>query len=172
MDRDFSKKLLGGVAVAALGAGLIGGFAAEADAQTAAGTVVTQSGYRADAATFMTGNTRTSCGTTQDSVANLTLTLTPNAGNYVYLVGFYAEVGNNGTGASSTVTWSSTNLTGNPAWNTIEVASATGSAQQVAEMYPTGLKSTAPGTAVTIVPSATMASAFQCVKAVWYQNPS
>jgi hypothetical protein len=166
---DLRDKLLGGAAIAALSMGLI---TTEADAQSAAGTVVTQSSFRADAATFMTGNSRTSCGTTQDSVANLTLTMTPNAGNYVYLLGFYAEVGNNSTGAASTVTWSTTNLAGNPAWETTGQAAAAVGAQQVAESYPTGYRSLTPGTAVTITPSATMASAYQCVKALWYQNPS
>ena len=69
---NWKKVLLGGTALVS---GLIP-LAPASRAQTAPGTIVTQSASKADAATFMTGNSRTSCGTTQDSVANLTLTLT------------------------------------------------------------------------------------------------
>jgi len=167
--------LLGGVAALALGGGLLVP-AEEAMAQATQGTVTTQSGYHADAAGFSQQSTggRTTCSTTQDTVANETITITPPAGQYVYLTGVYFEVSPNATAASSATVWSSTNLTGNPAWltNTTTAAAANPSAEYVVqEIYPNGLKSTVAGTAVTIVPNATTASAFICAHAVGYFNP-
>lgn len=167
--------LLGGVAAAALGAGLLMA-AVEAEAQTAPGTITTQSGYKADSATFaqMVAGGRTTCSTSQDTVANLTITITPPAGQYVYLTGLFIEGMANATGATSTTVWSSTNLTGSPAWLTPTTASAAANPTgliNLSEVYPTALKSTVPGTAVTILPQATTASAFLCAKAVGYFNP-
>lgn len=168
--------LLGGVAAAAfLGGAILA--APEADAQQSQGTVTTQSGYKADAASFaqMVAGLRTTCSTSQDTVANLTITITPPAGNYVYLTGLYIEGLANATGATSTTVWSSTNLTGSPAWLTPTTASAAANPTgmiNLAEIYPTGLKSTVAGTAVTILPQATTSSAFLCAKAVGYFNPT
>ena len=169
-----TRKLRGGVSALALGIGLLAAPQV-IEAQTAAGTTVTQSGYKADAATFFVANTRTSCTTTQDSVANLTLTITPPAGNYVYLTGLYFEVAPNATASTSNTLWTASNLTGSPQWltGTTTAAAANPSYQyNISEVYPTGLRSTVAGTAVTIVPSATTASAFICVKAVGYFNPA
>ncbi len=170
MNKELRNALLGGTAL--IGAGLLM-LPDIAEAQQAPGaTLTTQSAFRADAASFTAGNTRTSCTTTQDSVANLTLTITPPAGNYVYLTGFFIEAGTNATGAASAVAWSSTNLTGSPAWlSSTNAVTTAPSTQQVAEIYPTGMKSTVAGTAVTIVPNVTMASAYQCVHAVGYYSP-
>lgn len=172
---EYRNKLLGGISAIALGAALV--MAPEANAQTAAGTFTSQTGYKADAASFvqMGANGRTSCSTSQETVANLTITITPPAGNYVYLTGFHATGMGNATAATSTTVWSSTNLTGSPAWLTPTIASAAANPTgliQVSEVYPTGLKSTVAGTAVTIVPQATSASAFLCAKAVGYFNPN
>lgn len=168
--------LLGGCAAVALGAGLLSAPPA-VQAQQAPGVSVSQSGFKADAAQFFVQQAggRTSCSTTQDTVANLTITITPPAGNFVYLTGLYLEMSPNATAASSAVTWSSTNLNGSPAWltNTTASAAANPSGEFVlAEIYPTGLKSTTPGTAVTIVPQTTAASSFACVHAVGYFNPN
>lgn len=173
---DTRQALLGGVAAIALGAGLLAS-AQEAKAQQSQGTVVTQSASRADAATFMqmVAGGRTTCSTSQDTVANLTITITPPAGNYVYLTGFYVEGMGNATAATSTTVWSSTNLNGSPAWLTPTIASAAANPTgliSIAEVYPTGMKSTTPGTAVTILPQATTASAFLCAHAVGYFSPS
>lgn len=172
---DIREKLLGGVAAVAMGAGLLA--APPVLAQSAQGTIVTQSASKADAATFaqMVTGGRTTCSTSQDTVANLTITITPPAGNYVYLTGVYFQGLANATGATSTTVWSSTNLTGSPAWITPTTASAAAnptSLMQVAEVYPTALRSTVAGTAVTILPQATTASAFLCAKAVGYFNPT
>lgn len=163
--------LLGGVAALALGGGLL--FAPmDAKAQTS----TQQTAQHLDAVTAVTGpaGARTTCTTTQDSVANLTVTLTPDAGKYVYITGVEIQVASNVTGATSAVAWSSTNLTGSPTWLTANVAGAATNVSPtlavVASSYPTGLKSTVAGTAVTLVPSATMASATQCPRVSWYQN--
>ena len=171
---DKRQALFGGVSALALGVGLLGAPAI-VEAQQSQGTYVTQSASRADAATFITGNTRTSCTTSQDSVANLTITLTPPAGQYVYITGMYFEVAPNATAATSNTLWTSTNLTGSPQWltGTTTAAAANPSAPYfINEVYPTALKSTVAGTAVTIVPSATTASAFICAHAVGYFNPT
>ena len=169
------EMLLGGVAAIALGGGLL--VAGPAQAQSNQGTNVSQSAVRNDAATFVTGlvGGRTTCTTSQDTVANLTVTITPNGNNFVYITGVEIQVASNVTGATSAVAWSSTNLAGTPTWLTQNVAGATTNVApamaQVTSVYPTGLKSAAAGVAVTIVPSATMASASQCPRVAWYQNP-
>src|SRR6266576_4828029 len=160
--------LLGGCAAVALGAGLLAPTEANAQSTTpAAGAIlVQQSATHADAASFVAQNTRTSCTATQDTVANLTLTITPPAGNFVYLQGFFAEVAPNATGVASATAWTTTNMPGNLNWLTVtNVVTTAPSSQQVGEYYATGIKSSVAGTAVTIVPSATMASSLVCVKA-------
>lgn len=164
------EALLGGAAAVALGAGLL--VAGPVMAQTS----VQQSAAKADAASFaqMQAGLRTTCSTSQDTVANLTITITPPAGNYVYLTGLFIEGLANATGATSTTVWSSTNLTGSPAWLTPTTASAAANPTgmiNLSEVYPTALKSTVAGTAVTILPQATTASAFLCAKAVGYFSP-
>ncbi len=171
---DTRQALLGGAAAIALGAGLL--TPNPGKAQTTPGTTVTQSGFKADSATFaqQSAGGRTTCTTTQDSVANLTVTITPPAGQYAYITGVYIEGAANATASTSATIWSSTNLTGNPAWltNFTTAAAANPSGQLgIAEIYPTGLKSTVAGTAVTIVPGATTASTFLCPKVVGFFNP-
>ena len=165
-----NAKLLGGVSLLALGAAVI--LAPESKAQTS----VQQSAAKADAASFFAQSTggRTSCSTTQDTVANLTITITPPAGNYVYLTGLYISGSQNATGATSATVWSSTNLTGSPAWATPTIATAAANpsvVNNISEVYPTAVKSTVAGTAVTIVPQATSASAILCAHAVGYYSP-
>jgi len=171
---DLKQALLGGSAAVALGVGLLGSPVV-VEAQQSQGTIITQSASRADAATFIIGNSRTSCTTSQDSVANLTATITPPAGNYVYLTGVYFEVAPNATAATSNTLWTSSNLTGSPQWLTGVTAAAAANPSSpyfINEVYPTAIKSTVAGTAVTIVPSATTASTFICMHAVGFYNPS
>jgi len=171
---DMRQALLGGASAVALGVGLLG-TPQVVEAQQSQGLIVTQSGSKADAAAFFAAPAATSCTTSQASIANLTVTITPPAGNYVYLTGVYIEYLPNATAASSATLWTATNITGTPAW----LANVTASAASVpttefliSEIYPTGLKSTVPGTPVTILPQATSASTFQCVKAVGYFSPT
>ncbi len=170
---EMRQALLGGASAVALGVGLL--VPASVDAQQTQGVINTQSGFKADAATFYAAPAATSCTTVQATVANLTITITPPAGNYVYLTGFYLEFLANATAASSATLWTATNITGSPAWLanvTASSASVPTGEYLIAEVYPTGLKSTVAGTPVTILPQATSASAFQCAKAVGYFAPS
>lgn len=171
---DMRQALLGGASAIALGVGLLGAPQV-VEAQQSQGVIVTQSGSKADAASFYAAPAATSCTTSQASIANLTVTITPPAGQYVYLTGVYFEYLPNATAASSATLWTATNITGTPAW----LANVTASAASVpttefliSEIYPTGLKSTVAGTPVTILPQATSASTFQCVKAVGYFSPT
>lgn len=170
----WKELLLGGTALA--GAGLL--MVPEGNAQTAAlpggVTAVQQSAARADAAAFNNSPTFTNCTTTQASTANLTITVTPPAGNYVYLSSLTAQQGSNATGAAaaSVAALSSTNLTGAPAWLLdTNTGSQSIGAEVINQVWPTGLKSTAPGTAVTIVPTATLASTYVCIQASGWYSP-
>ncbi len=171
---DMRQALLGGASAVALGVGLLGSPQV-VEAQQSQGLIVTQSGSRADAASFYAAPAATSCTTSQASIANLTITITPPAGQYVYLTGLFIEFLANATAASSATVWTATNLTGTPAWLANVTASASGvptGEYLIAESYPTGLKSTVAGTPVTILPQATSASTFQCAKAVGYFSPT
>ncbi len=172
---DLRQALLGGAAGVALGVGLLAS-PVEVDAQSAQGVVVTQSASKADAATFYAQSAVASaCTTVAAAIANLTITISPPAGNYVYLTGFYLEYLPNATAANSATVWTSTNLNGTPSWlANVSASSASVPTTEylVAEIYPTAVKSLVAGTPVTILPTATSASTFQCAHAVGYFNPS
>ena len=171
---DMRQALLGGASAVALGVGLLGAPQI-VEAQQTQGVIVTQSGSKADASTFYAAPAATSCTTSQASIANLTVTITPPAGQYVYLTGVYVEYLPNAPAASSAPLWTATTVPGPPAWLANVTASASSGPTTeflIAEIYPTGLKSTVAGTPVTILPQATSASTFQCVKAVGYFSPS
>ena len=172
---DMRQALLGGTSAIALGVGLLGSPGV-VEAQQSQGTIVTQSGSKADAASFFaTHAAATSCTTLEATVANLTITITPPAGNYVYLTGLSISYLSNATGAASATVWTATNITGTPVWlagHSPSAASVPTQQFQIAEVYPTGLKSTVAGTPVTILPQATSASTFQCARVVGYFAPS
>jgi hypothetical protein len=166
---NWKKALLAGTALASTSL-----LTAPAEAQLNAGTFTTQSSNRPDAAQ-MTTATSTNCTATQTTVGNITLTITPPAGQYVYLSSFNVSVLPNATGSNSATVYSSTNLTGSPVWLIGEFSNAAGFAAttplQINDTYPTGLKSTSPGTAVTLVPAATLASASVCPRATAWFGP-
>ncbi len=166
---NWKKSLLAGTAL--VGTGLL---AAPADAQLAAGTYTSQSSYRPDAAQ-MTTPTSTNCTTVGTTAALVGLTITPPAGQYVYLSSFSVTVIPNATGSNSTAAYTSTNLTGTPSWLVGEFSNAAGlatvSTLQVNDVYPTGLKSQSAGTAVTLIPNATLASASVCPRATAWFGP-
>jgi hypothetical protein len=171
----WKKALLGGTAL--IGAGLLGApmiEKASAGATDGSSTSVTGSAYHADASTLLAATSASNCTTTQVAVATLSMTITPPAGNFVYITGMYIEVGSNGTGSTaSTTAWTSTGITNTPSW-LVGAGGATlaGPTQQVAETYPPGgLKSVTPGTAVVLAPVATLASAFTCAKVTGYFSP-
>lgn len=148
MNRFFKSIALAGIAAL---------FAASAQAQVANQT--TQTGTRLDASQFLQGAAggATSCATVNQSAANNTVTITPPAGQFVYITGLYVDITANITGTTQVATASATNLTGAPFWSlatVVPTAGANGTFRQIAENYAVPLKSTAPGTAVTWVPSA------------------
>lgn len=172
MMENWKKALLAGTAL--VGTGLIAA-PQEAHAQANPGVFTTQTANRPDAGVQIFTPTSTNCTATQTTTANLTLTITPPAGLYVYLSQFSVNVIPNATGSNSTAAYTTTNLTGSPAWLVGEFSNAAAlpamSPLQVNDIFPTGLKSTAPGTAVTIVPTATLASASSCPRAVAWFGP-
>ncbi len=70
---------------------------------------------------------------------------------------------------------STTNLTGGPFWSLatiVPTAGANGTFRQIAEVYATPLKSKAPGTAVTFVPSAAgFTDTIVCTRVAGYFAP-
>ncbi len=138
-------------------AGIFAISATMAQAQVAQQT--TQTGTRLDASQFMQGAAggATSCSTVNQTAANNTVTITPPAGQYVYITGIFVDITANITGTTQVATASMTNVTGGPFFSLatiIPTAGANGTFRQIAENYPIPLRSTAPGTAVTWVPSA------------------
>lgn len=168
---NWKKALLAGTALA--GSGLL--VPGEASAQSNPGAFTTQTANRPDAGLQVFTPNSTNCTATQTNAASLTLTLTPPAGQYVYISQFAVNVIPNATGAASTAAYTTTNLTGSPVWLIGEYANAAATPAQaplqINDVYPTGLKSTAPGTAVTFVPNATLASASVCPRVVAWFGP-
>lgn len=146
-------------------------FGSGAYAQTA----VQQSLPKLDAATGIYGqaNGATSCNTVSQTAANDTITITPPANQYVYLTMLSIQNTTDATGVTQTGTISSTNLTGAPFWSfATALTTVQGVAPALVEVYPTGLRSTTPGTAVTLVPSATQsAHNYLCMRAAAFFGP-
>ena len=143
-----------------------------------AGTSTTQTATHLDAGAFWIGqaNGATSCNAVSQTAAQDTITITPPAGQYVYLTDLIVQFSTDATGATAVPTISTTNLgTGGGVAAVLSAAttlSTTGYHADVAIPFPVGgLKSATPGTAVTIVPSATMgAHTILCMSAVGYFN--
>lgn len=163
--------LLGGTAL--VGAGLLSAPAALAGATDGSSASVSQSAYHPDASGVLAATSAANCTSTQVAVATLSMTITPPAGNYVYITGMYIETASNGTGSTgSTTAWTSTGLQNSPSWLVNAGGTGASLASAVAETYPPGgLKSTAPGAVVTLAPLATLASAFTCAKVTGYFAP-
>lgn len=136
------------------------------------GTAVQQTTTRKDVATFLKGPAggATTCSTVNTTVANTTVTITPDAGKYVYITGVYVDITSDATGTTGVATLSTTNLTGAPFWSLASLAVLTNANgyRQIAETYPTGLKSSQPGLAVTFVPSAQTANEIYCIRVAGY----
>lgn len=164
--KTFSKSL--GLLLATL---LVVAGLGQANAQVA--QQVTQSTQHLDAATFMQAPAggATACSTVNTTVANNTVTITPSAGQYVYITGIYIDIVSDTTGTTGVATMSTTNLTGGPIWSLATLATAAGgqaSYRQIAEHFTTPLKSRTPGTAVTFVPSAQIANEIVCTRVAGY----
>ncbi len=147
-------------------------FAGMAQAQVA--QQVTQTAARADSGTSLNGplGGATTCNTVNTTAANGTVTITPPAGQYVYITGVYIDITADITGLTGQATMSTTNVTGAPFWSLatiVPTAGATGGVfRQIAEWYGTPLRSTTPGTAVTFVPSAQSNHVIFCTRVAAY----
>lgn len=155
------RKYLQGILAAVALVALIGSAGAQ--------TSVQQSATMANSATGLYGPAggATTCATVNTTAANGTVTITPPAGKYVYITSIGIDITANTTGLTGVATMSTTNLTGGPFWSLatiIPTAGANGTFRQISETYPTGLKSTAPGTAVTFVPSAQSNNVIFCTR--------
>lgn len=130
-----------------------------------AGTSVTQTATHLDAAQFWIGeaNGVTSCNSVSQTSASDTITVTPPAGQYVYLTQFLMQHSTDATGATEVPTISMTNIAfggGLAAFlSAASTLSTTGYTVNFAIPFgPGGLKSASPGVAVTFVPSATLSA--------------
>ena len=138
--------------------------------------VVNQSPSRLDTATFLATSLggATSCATVNTTTANGTVTIAGQAGLYIYITGVYIDLPSDTTGTTGVATLSTTNITGSPVWSlaTLAAAAAAGATnRQIADVYPTGLRSASPGTAVTFVPSAQIAHIALCIRVAGYYAP-
>jgi hypothetical protein len=139
-------------------------------------TTIQQSGSRTDAAIFLAGplGGATTCATVNTTAANGTVTITPPAGQYVYITGVYIDITSDTTGLTGVATLGTTNLTGSPTWSLATLtAAAAGQAtmRQIADVFPTGLRAASPGTAVTFVPSAQSNHVIFCTRVAGYYGP-
>jgi hypothetical protein len=101
----------------------------------------------------------------------VTLTLTPNSGQYVYLCGYEIVVSGDGTGTAQTnVSFTSTNL-GSWALKYSAVGTARVNLQFNNPPLATCIKATAAGTAVTIVSPTAAANAAYSITGFWYSAP-
>jgi hypothetical protein len=168
--KNLRKALLGSAAAVAL----LAAGAANADAP---GTSVTQTATHLDAAAGWWGSAAgaTSCNAVSGTSPSDTITITPPAGQYVYLTEFFLQHSTDATGATEVPTISMTNIStsgGLAAFlSAASTLSTTGYHVETAIPFPQGLKSAQPGVAVTFVPSATLsAHTIMCNSATGYFN--
>ena len=168
--KNFRKALLGTASAIALLAAPI----AQADAP---GTSITQTATHLDAAVIWQGEAAgaTSCNAVSATSPSDTITITPPAGQYVYLTNFLLQHSTDATGATEVPTISMTNIGtgGFPAFlSAASTLSTTGYTVNVDIPFGVGgLKSAQPGLAVTFVPSATLsAHTIMCNSVTWYAN--
>lgn len=149
-------------------AGLFALAAIAAQAQQAGPAPVQQSPSRLDAcngigyATAAVNNTATA-------------TITVPGGLYVYICGISIDVCGNATGSLATnVTFTSTNLPSNPTWQystTVALMAGACLNPPIREWFAAPLKSSAPGTNVTIVSPAAATNNAYTIRAYYYLAP-
>jgi hypothetical protein len=136
----------------------------------AAQVTVQPSAQKLDAATTVCPITYSSGAVPAVNVTS-TATCTPPGGMFVYITGISFDVCTNGTGtAANQVTFTSTNLTGSPVWS-FSIAATASICQHWQEPLSTPLKSTAAGTAVTIVSPAAAANNSYVTRVYAYYAP-
>ena len=112
------------------------------------------------------------CTTANGINAQVTCTLTPTPGQYVYITSIVMTACNNATGIAVTnLSFTTTNITGSPLFG-VSIANAVNiCAPPIVLSFVTPQKSSAPTTAVTIVsPAATAQTAFT-ISATGYSAP-
>ena len=172
MNIRLKKTLLAGVSALAL-------ISAVAHADVP-GVSTTQTATHYDAATFWVGQAAglTACNAVSATSPSATITITPPAGQYVYLTDLIVQINTDATGATAVPTVSTTNISSNGgatagAFSLATTLATTGSTNTgfVLPFPIGGLKSAAPGVAVTFVPSATLnAHVIACMSATGYFN--
>ncbi len=171
--KGFLRRGIGAVFLAALLASMP--LSSRADNN---GTATTQTATHYDSSTVWVGqaNGATSCNSVSQTAANDTITITPPAGQYFYLTDLIVHFSTDATGATAVPTISTTNIGAGGGISAVLSAattlSTTGYHAEFTIPFPVGgLKSAAPGTAVTFVPSASMsAHTILCMSAVGYFN--
>ena len=109
------------------------------------------------------------CTTTAVVNSQVTCTMTPPAGQYVYITSIDLMVCQNGTStANSNLTFTTTNISGAPIFQESLGAVANTCAPQHTIALPVPLKSAAPGTAVTIVSPAAQTNTAFTITVSWY----
>lgn len=111
--------------------------------QVQSATPVQQTATRSDAAT--------NCGSSATSAATITFTPPGNLSVYLTEIDFQNVAGSAAVTAAAPTTVTTTNLTGLPVWTMASGTTAGTNTQSFSAVYPLGLKSTTPGTAVTVV---------------------
>lgn len=138
-------------------------------------TPVTQTATMLNATSFNQAQVGSgACNTVNTTTANGTLSITPPAGNFVYITGIDIDMTANVTPGTQVATLSTTNISGGPFWSLATItatASSAGSFRQISETFATPLKSTAAGTAVTFVPSAQIANSIVCMRVAGFFAP-
>ena len=145
---------------------LVIGLLASASAAFGQATSVQQAGTRLDVATGV--------AFAQASVGSQsTATVTIPAGLYAYITGISIDFCNNGTGtAQANANFTSTNIQSTPSWAVSIAASANICIPPIREQYATPLKSSAPGTNVTVVsPSGTITNNQATIRVYYYLAP-
>lgn len=100
-----------------------------------------------------------------------TATITVPAGYYAYITGLSFDVCTNGTGSAvNQVTFTSTNLTGSPVWP-FSLAATASICQHWSEPLSSPLKSSVPGTNVTVVTPAAATNNSYTVRVYYYLAP-
>lgn len=166
--RNLRNALLAGTALAVI-------LGSAANAQQA--TAVQQSASRLDATQFLQGSVGgvATCNTVSTTTANSKVTITPPAGQFVYVTAVDIDLTSDITGTTQVTTLSTTNITGAPFWSLATVVPTTGengTFRQIAEHYPAGLKATTPGTAVSFVASAaSFTDTILCMRVAGYFAP-
>lgn len=100
-----------------------------------------------------------------------TATMTPSGGNSVYITSIDLEGCSTGSATTATpnVNFTSTNITGSPVWSLSFPTTANTCQFLPSSAFATPLKSTTPGTAVTIVSPAGLAQMQYTAIVYWYE---